>query len=288
MKWKIFHEPYPFDPSLKKSFFSSLLFGAFIFLFLILFQPFGLRNYEHEYKVFHLLGYGLVTSACLFSSNLFFSLFLKDWFSKAKWTVGKNVIYTLWVFFLIGLGNLLYSSFLSFIDLSLNGFIQYQVITVLVGIFPVIISTFFKYNQRLKRALREAAELNANVQHANPDENILDLPSKNKSESLRLKLSDLLAIKAEENYVEVITSRGNEVQKSMLRNTLRDMENYFSAYPFVKKCHRSYLVNLQKVNNFSGNAQGLNLMFDAETAIQIPVSRSFVSDIKKQLKAKNE
>jgi DNA-binding LytR/AlgR family response regulator len=47
----------------------------------------------------------------------------------------------------------------------------------------------------------------------------------------------------------------------------------------IYRCHKSYLVNLAKVNHVSGNAQGYKLhLKDVED--QIPVSRKLNEEIK--------
>lgn len=284
MKANILQQAYPFNTSLRKEVIWASLFGLFIFLFLLIFQPFGLQYYEHPNKLWQLFAYGLITTAALLISNSFFKWLLPKWYSKKTWTVGKNILYTLWMFFLIGFTNLLYSVYLGFLPLSLNGFLKYQGITLLIGSFPVIISTLIIHQKRLKAALKEAKALNQSISIENTlNDEVLSIPSKNKSEELKLKLNQLLFIKSVENYVEVHIESENGSEKHILRNTLKEVENALEAYPKIKRCHRSYLVNLKKVEAFSGNAQGLSLKLKSTQSEEIPVSRSYVAEIKKVL-----
>lgn len=284
MKANILQQAYPFNTSFRKEVIWASLFGLFIFLFLLFFQPFGLQNYESEHKIWQLLSYGLITTASMLFSNAVFRLLFPKWFSKSNWTVGKNILYTLWMFFLIGFANLLYSVYLSFLPLTLNGFLSYQGITLLIGSFPVIISTLILHQKRLKKALLEAKALNQSISIENTlNDEFLSIPSKNKSEELNLKLNQLLFIKSVENYVEVHVESQNGPEKHILRNTLKEVENALEAYPKIKRCHRSYLVNLKKVASFSGNAQGLSLQLNSTSREDIPVSRSYVGEIKKVL-----
>lgn len=284
MKSSIFKQAYPFENSWKKSISKAFVFGLFIFLFLQIFQPFGLHNYQSELKTVQLLGYGGVTFVTLLLSNILASILLPKWFSKSKWTVGKNILYTLWMFLLIGFVNLSYSVYLDFLSLSFKGFLFYQAITLAVGIFPVSISTFVVYNKRLKLAINEAKDLNESIQpERESEQNKVEIPSKNKTENLSLEIANLLAIKAVENYVEVYYLNKNQLNRSILRNTLKEIENSLSSYTFIVKCHRSCLVNLQEIRSFSGNAQGLTLHFNATSELEVPVSRAYVSEIKTQL-----
>jgi hypothetical protein len=286
MKRKLLKEPFPLDHSPQKALWTSFLFGLFIFLFLLFFQPFGLNNYQSENKLWQILGYGVLTSVVLLLNNFLFSSFFSSWYSEERWTVGKNVLYTSWVLFCIGLGNWAYSGFLHFISLTSASFLWYEGITLLVGIFPITISTLWVYSKRLKAAAEKAKELNKSlVKREQLSEQGLVIPSKNKSESLEVNVSDLLAVKAIENYVEIYTREEGSTQKTVLRNTLKDLDRYFSKYSHIKQCHRSYLVNLDNVAGFSGNAQGLNLTFSgSSTELTVPVSRTYVNGIKEALK----
>lgn len=282
MNWSIFHEPYPFGNEKRKSIISALFFGTFVSAFLILFQPFGLSNYTSESKFIELIGYGFVTTISLLANELIFTLLFPVWYSKAKWTVGKNILFTLYMFFCIGLANLIYSNLLGLLDLNLKGFVFYQGVTLAIGAIPVSLSTFLVYNKRLKEALKQAEQLNAsmNIQKDSNSTTVV-IPSKNKKENVEIIVEHLLAVTAVENYVELVFEKDG-IQKSMVRNTLKNIEECLSSFHFIKQCHRSHLVNLEKVNHFNGNAQGLNLSFN-DFELLVPVSRKFVPSIKSEL-----
>ena len=124
------------------------------------------------------------------------------------------------------------------------------------------------------------AELSPNKQEA---ENNIEIPSQNKSEKIQLNINQLLTVKAVENYIEIYSINETSIDKHLVRNTLKNVEHALSAFHEIKKCHRSYLVNLKNVAHFSGNAQGLTLSFNHSSEMKVPVSRSFVKEIKEQL-----
>lgn len=286
MKWKVLHELYPFDESYKNAVRSALFFGAFVFCFLYFFQPFGLNNYTSDKKTLQLLGYGLVTTSTLLLNFFGFRLLFPKWYNKESWTVLKNIIYTIWLFFVIGLGNSLYSISQGFIPFSIDSFLFYQGLTLVIGIFPVTISTFLIYNKRLSTIVNEANQLNQGfTQPKAVNKDFIDIPSLAKTDGLKIDINALVSIKAVENYVEVYLVEQKTLQKKLVRNTLKNMEAVLNEFEQVSKCHRSYLVNLHHVDHFSGNAQGLTLHFKNELALTIPVSRSFVKTIKSHLNA---
>ncbi|MFT7084543.1 MAG: hypothetical protein ACJAV5_000249 [Vicingaceae bacterium] len=284
MNKNLLNEPYPFSSSLQKNIRSSLIFGAFVFCFLYFLQPFGINNWQSDTKTLQLFGYGLVTTFCLFSNYLVFRMLFPKWYSKKTWTVGKNILFTTLVFFSIGLGNLLYSVSQGFLDFSLESFWFYQGLTLTVGIFPVVISTLLVYNLRLKTMIREATQLNNAVQNDKQfGAETIHIPSQNKSEELNLNSQELLAIKAVENYIEVYANQEGKLNKTVLRNTLKNAEESLTDVKHMNKCHRSYLVNLEKVKHFTGNAQGLTLNFGESIELSVPVSRAYVKTIKESL-----
>lgn len=95
--------------------------------------------------------------------------------------------------------------------------------------------------------------------------------------------NDFLCVQSMENYCSFYYVEKNQLQKTVIRislsNALQQTETQF-----IKKCHRSYIVNLKKVKHLKGNAQGYKL-FLSEIDFEIPVSRSFISDIIPQLQS---
>jgi len=70
----------------------------------------------------------------------------------------------------------------------------------------------------------------------------------------------------------------------MLRSTMRKMEDAVSNWPQFVRCHRTFMVNFDKIEKVSGNAQGyrLHLVDVGET---IPVSRNLNSMVQERLNA---
>lgn len=284
INWKIFQEPYPFDNSYKRAIASAFFFGLFIFLFLLFFQPFGLVNYHSDAKTLEIAGYGLVTTLCLLSNFFLFSFLFPKWYSKETWTVGKNILYTLWMFFTIGLGNLLYSVYQNYLDLNFQGFVFYQFMTLLVGALPVIFSTLLVYNRRMKSMIKEAKYLTDSlVVNEKKNSPTVDIPSLSKSENVSIQPETLLLVKAVENYIEIHSIENDGFKKEIVRTTFKSVNQAFSGIEYIQKCHRSYLVNLNQVEEFSGNAQGLTLKFKQNFDKDVPVSRAYVKEIKLKL-----
>ena len=113
------------------------------------------------------------------------------------------------------------------------------------------------------------------------------------NEHLTLQISDLLYIEAVGNYVKVLslqTATGqavskqdiNEVHTTMLRATMKQMEETLNAYPMIVRCHRAFMVNLAQVEQISSNSRAMQLII-RHCHDAIPVSRSNVNKLKELL-----
>lgn len=82
-------------------------------------------------------------------------------------------------------------------------------------------------------------------------------------ESIKLRLEDILYIKAEGKYIEIYLDTKRLVVRHSLTKFLEELD-----VAFIARVHKSFAVNLKKVSSF--NATNI-LIYDS----QIPISRNF-------------
>jgi DNA-binding LytR/AlgR family response regulator len=97
--------------------------------------------------------------------------------------------------------------------------------------------------------------------------------SENQHESLELSPRQIDYISSQDNYIEIVWQAEDKLNRKLLRGTLTKAEETVETYPFLFRCHRAYIVNLEKVINIEGNAQGYRLQLRNNPEV-IPVSRS--------------
>jgi len=83
---------------------------------------------------------------------------------------------------------------------------------------------------------------------------------------------------AEGNYTDFYFIEESRSKSVTYRISLSSFEMQLEGSN-LKRCHRSYLVNLNHVSNVSGNAQGLKLSL-TDSPFEIPVSRKYIPAIK--------
>lgn len=264
---------------------NALIFGIFVFLFLWLFQPFGLSAYQGSLlKV--VLGYGATCTAVMLVLNGLVPLAIPHYFSGPKWNVGREIVWALTNVALIGLANLLYSVAIGFSKLNAGMLLWYEGYTLLIGLFPVTVGVLWTEARLSRRYRQGSAQVNAGMrQTAAHDETpgvvvlqeipssvVITVPSENGREDLTLPLNELLFIRSAGNYLEVYHTGDKQVDRHVLRGSLKRTEEALSGFPRLLRCHKSHLVNLDRVQHVSGNAQGFFLHLDHGTET-VPVSR---------------
>jgi hypothetical protein len=93
-----------------------------------------------------------------------------------------------------------------------------------------------------------------------------------------VKKENLLYLESAENYVSICYINKDKVSKYLLRDTLKKIEETFSGSEIVR-CHRSYMVNFEKVKVIRRDKDGLKLGFDNPMVMDIPVSKTYINPV---------
>jgi hypothetical protein len=92
---------------------------------------------------------------------------------------------------------------------------------------------------------------------------------------------DLLYLEAADNYVFVHYLEQEKKRKFMIRNSMKDIRQAIPADILIQ-CHRSYLVNFDKVRIIRKEKDGLHLEMDTPDKLSLPVSKTYVEQVLKQ------
>jgi LytTr DNA-binding domain-containing protein len=259
--------------------------SAFIGVFMVLFQPFGLINYHDTYKTLIFLGYGLVTFLVLVFNLFIIQTVFKKYFELKNWTVGKQILWLMWIIFTIGIANYLYSSAIFSIFEGFKAFLLFQFFTVIIGIIPIVVVTIVTQNVQLSYNLKEAHEFNNKLGTKNKlsdSGRTICLIADNEKDKFDVELSYLLYIESFGNYIRVCYSSEDKPENIVLRSSLKRIESQLSDYPAIVKCHRAFLVNVSQIAKVKGNSQGLRLTLQ-NLDIEIPVSRAYSKELKDKI-----
>ncbi|MCB0815868.1 MAG: hypothetical protein KDB87_22210, partial [Flavobacteriales bacterium] len=202
---------------------SALSFGAFVFLFLAVFKPFGLSGWHGSVWLLA-LGYGATTSLVMLVLNVAVPTALPAWFDEERWTVGREIGWVLVNLATIGAANLGYSHLAGIGGLSLRNLLVFEGYTLLVGIIPVTLGVLWTEYRQARPYRSGSASLNTELEsHPSPGtgEGVrVTIPSGTSRDDLELALEDLLFIRSDGNYVEVYHLDLERPVRSLLRCSL--------------------------------------------------------------------
>lgn len=271
---------YPFFNELKKAIYTPNVVGILTFLFVLVFDGILNRPGQKISSIAFIVVFMIYGSQII--CRIIFPNIFENFFKYDKWTVGKEIalfvlelaLAFLLGYFLLGViwqvpaGELLYKTFKT-------------VVTVVLGIqlFIQPLSIFIKKEMVLQKHLENAKHLNMVLfKYRNgplkvKKEPILLLDSNDKQESLQLIANDLDFIQVTDNYVEIYYSENGALKKTLLRNTLKSINDAVEDVDYIFQCHRSYVINLRKVVSINGNSRGYRINIE-NYSNDIPVSRN--------------
>ena len=91
-------------------------------------------------------------------------------------------------------------------------------------------------------------------------------------------VDNLIYVEALGNYIN-IAYYYKENRKITIRETISNIEQKMGESKLIYKPHRSYLVNLQNIENVTGDSQGLKIHLKGSEKI-IPVSRNKIKEFR--------
>ncbi|RYU94702.1 LytR/AlgR family response regulator transcription factor [Emticicia agri] len=273
---KLLQQPYPFPhKSLGACLRNSLIEGAGVALFFIVFQPFGLNEWKHPHKLWVLMGFGAIVSICTAFNRLVLPALLPKFFNEQKWVIWKEIADILFLLLLITCANMFYSKlFFHYLPLTPLGFIAMFLIVALVGLVPISFGVMSNYILQLKK-YNQTIVVQPHEKTIPETKAIISirLIAENEKDTIEVNADDLFFIESSDNYSTVFYKKDNTLQKEMLRSSLTRLESQINS-PDIVRCHRSYVINLSKVEKVTGNAQGYKFHLQS-LDLTVPVARKY-------------
>jgi len=147
--------------------------------------------------------------------------------------------------------------------------------TALVLLLPYSVSWLYFSWRDKKEQIERLAEGPA---HPSNTRNMIPFYDDKGMLKFSVKKENLLYLESAENYVSICYINKDKVSKYLLRDTLKKIEETFSGTEIVR-CHRSYMVNFEKVKVIRRDRDGLKLGFDNPLVTDIPVSKTYINPV---------
>ena len=278
---RILIQKYPAPKPVLKSLIIAVLTGVFIALFLLYFEPFNFHLNTDGNKVFHMSFFGCITTFVLLFFLYVFPLLLPNLFSDKNWKLGYQMLFYMLVLIVNAIFNSIYSNYINSIPFGWDSYWLILSRTFVLGILPIAFITFFDYYLKVKSSLDLASNILKNKKELLKDSKEVthQISTDLKNETFSFSEHDFNYAIADGNYTDISSLDENTLKKVTYRVTLSSFETQLKEASSIVRCHRSYMVNLKKVKNISGNAQGLKLELINQSEI-IPVSRKYLPIVK--------
>lgn len=268
--------------SVTRRIFYSVVMSFFVFLFLLVFRPFGLGSEPNA--LFFCAGFGITCFLVMIVLNVIVIPLLPGFFDENNWFVWKEMVWVIINVSAVGLANAMYTAWFMNLNFDLTLVGTFQFYTVAVALLPIIISVLTKYSVLRTKYERYSDALSNDVktQHLLENQEIHPVIISSSNGKLELDTHRFLFAKSSDNYLEVMYMDGDTLKRDLLRKTLKSTAEELEKIPDIFQVHRSYIVNLDRVSRFSGNAQGLKLHFE-EVETVVPVSRNLTESLRNRL-----
>lgn len=268
--FSILFQPYPQrERTLRQSLFHSFFEGLFLYLFFVIFQPFGMSEWQSSDKYFLLIGFSVVTMLGTFINRHVLPMLVPKFFDERNWVIWKEILSVLVLLIFIAVGNWFYGSYLFHWKVSFLNLFSSFLYVFIIGFFPIIFWVLADYIYQLKKYSRPIVVSEQKTSH----QETLVLFAENEKDQLTLNGNDLYYIESSDNYCTMVYAEEGVLKKHLLRSSLTRIENQLDSQKFVRT-HRSYIANISKVASVSGNAQGYKLNLN-QFDLQIPVARKY-------------
>ncbi|MBN2747034.1 MAG: LytTR family transcriptional regulator [Bacteroidales bacterium] len=257
----------------------SIYFGFFVFLFLYIFQPFGIYGEGVDVLIVS-AGFGLVTLIIMLINHYLYPVLIPNYFNPDKWTIFRALVINFWFLFSISVGNYFFD--LLFIPDQTHNYnlLEYFGITAAVGIFPSIILTFYMERKFTKEHDEMATDLNLVIEHRKTFKKTKELifEGSGNDENLKIKPKDLVMVKSDGNYCDFLFLENQSSGTKTIRIPIKKVEEITQNEGKIMRVHRSFIINIDHISHISGNARNLTIHLTTNN-IEVPISRSYEREV---------
>ncbi len=263
----------------------KLIFGVSLGLFLVILflQPLNLSQLNPNNQILFFSGFGAIAFILLSVFQVILPKSSPRLFQKSIWEIDYGDMASFLNLILCAVAFTFYLRYVGKVDLTF-----YVVFKLLILSFaPIGFLKVIYNNRRLKVQIEILREKIKDIPGKIMDESDykdkkINLYSENRTDFLKLSLSELVIIKSADNYIEVIHKQGDTLQKSLLRNTLKSIENELKAHSEIIRCHRTYIINSLHVEKVVKNYGGYKIQLKNYNEI-IPLSRQYLLNVRESL-----
>jgi DNA-binding LytR/AlgR family response regulator len=255
-----------------------------VFLFILFFQPFPLEKFDFNNELLFITGFAGIVFIFMSLTRIIIPLIIRRNDREGDETIMNSYLEG---FIILVLSSVAFAFYLRYVgSVHTTFFIVFK--EVLICFAPPVV---LKINDVIK-GLRNQNESLVSERKAiqkqiekYEEENLnktVEFISDTSSENLSLLIAEVVFIRSADNYVEIAYMEGDNLKKSLIRNTLKNIELQIKPYSNFIRCHRTCIVNMRYIEKLNPN-YGSHTLTIRGYPEKIPVSRQYLLKLKEAL-----
>jgi len=264
--------------------FLVIFMMSYLVLFLNIYNPFNIDNWvaSNGSMIFTLTTFGIIGGLGIsFSQFVLRKLFKMETFTLKQFLIwfflellAITLILTVLYNNVEGVTSFFHEFYFNVKLTLLSAFIPYSI--------ALLILALIKNKNEVKLLIAENNKEKNKVVLVNK---MLKLPDDKGNIKFTFPVKDLLYLESTDNYVLIHYIAGDQLKQEILRNSLKKLEEVLVEFP-LKRCHRSYMVNLDNLTMVKKTGQKMTLVLPNVPEV-IPVSKTYQNSFKEYLEIEN-
>ena len=258
--------------------------GIFSILFIIIYTPFTYSPWfksndanhgiQFIYSVITIIGGLLITT--------FTRIILHFISRKNEITYLQYVFWNISEIFLVALTYTAFTKFIlhdsrEFLDICRRAILFIPLLLLIPFTVSHLYLALKEKDKKLKK-IASAADFPLISAKATETDEIVNFYDEKDTLKLSVKKEFIYYVESADNYVNIFYKKNGKITRFILRNTMKHVEEMLQKYGFAR-CHRSYIINLQKVQMVKKERDGFVIALDVEEIADIPISKTYTNDI---------
>ncbi len=270
------NRPFPKLESVGEIVFKATFISTIVFLVLFILRPFEITSHLKN-PTLTFLTYAVMTFLSVILIDFTLPLLFKKFFNPQKWSIGKHLTEMLASIGFVSIMNWYLHNSMEIINDS-QTFFGMIIHTYSVAIIPGVFITWVIEKRLYRKMYHNAKFVTEKLQRKKPTI-CPDVHLSTFDEDIQLNCAEFIYSSVEGNYVQLYRHNSAlAVLNHTVRLTLQELLKKFNCCNVIAQPHRSYLINLNKVSEVSGNARGYTLHIDSMN-LKIPVARNRSKEI---------
>lgn len=254
----------------------------FVFVFIILFKPFNSNNWKQGMGVDTFVFYAILLVAIglgVLAVSRIVMYLTRNHIELYYFT------YIVWMLSEIAFISLACTLFVWLIDGQRNDYFHifpytaFYTTTILFLPYSILLLYFeLKEKNVALEKIKTSLHLKPTAKINGEETNLINFPDDKGNLKLSVNADHLFYLEAADNYIKICYINKEKVSHFILRNSLKNIENLLTNSNLVR-CHRSYMINLSKVNVLRREKDGLYIELDSKSLPDIPVSKTYSNQV---------